>query len=83
MVYWLTQEGMPISKYGSMLRFMKSCETPYLENLKVGETIDYSSYDTAEGLLEALLNVIDTESTKKMKDSPVITIQNSVLMFML
>ena len=24
MVYWLTQEGMPLSKYGSMLRFMSS-----------------------------------------------------------
>ena len=69
MVYWLTQEGMPLSKYGSMLRFMKSCETPYLENLKVSDTIDYSSYDTAKGLLEALSNVIDTDTTEKMKDS--------------
>lgn len=74
MVYWLTQEGMPLSKYGSMLRFMKSCETPYLENLKVSDTIDYSSYDTAKGLLEALSNVIDTDTTEKMKDSPVITV---------
>ena len=74
MVYWLAQEGMPLTKYGSMLRHMKSCETPYLENLKVSENIDYSSYDTAKGLLEALSNVIDKDTSNKMKESPVITI---------
>ena len=74
MVYWLTQEGMPLTKYGSLLRLMKSCETPYLENLKVSDKIDYSSLTTATGLLDALSNVIDADTVKKMKDSPVITV---------
>ena len=42
--------------------------------LKFTDTIDYSSYDTAKGLLEALSNVTDKDTTIKMKKSPVITV---------
>ena len=58
-VYFLAQEGIALSKYTNMMKFLKKVGTPNLDSLNVNKRADYSSYNTAVDLLTALSDVID------------------------
>jgi hypothetical protein len=58
-VYFLAQEGIALSKYTNMIKFLKEVGTPNLNSLNVNKRADYSSYNTAVDLLTALSDVID------------------------
>ena len=58
-VYFLAQEGIALSKYTNMMKFLKEVGTPNLDSLNVNKRVDYSSYNTAVDLLTALSDVID------------------------
>ena len=73
-VYWLTQEDIPLTKYSSLIKFMKDCKMPYADALNVNSRVNYNSYYTAVDLLTSLSNVIDTNITEKINASPVVTI---------
>ena len=73
-VYWLTQEDMPLTKYSSLMKFMKSCNNPYADLLDVNARVNYNSYYSAVDLLTALSNVIDIHTTERINASPVVTI---------
>ena len=74
LVYFMAVEGIPLSKYSRFLELLKELENPHLEALKVGENIDYSSYTSACGFLDALSKAVDNSVNSKLKSSPVITI---------
>jgi hypothetical protein len=48
------QEGIALSKYTNMMKFLKEVGTPNLDSLNVNKRADYSSYNTAVDLLTAL-----------------------------
>ena len=73
-VYFMSVEGIALTKYPKFLILLKELDNPHLDALKVGENIDYSSYTTACDLLDALSKVIDKTVTAKLKASPVVTI---------
>ena len=55
-VYFLAQEGIALSKYTNMMKFLKEVVgTPNLDSLNVNKRADYSSYNTAVDLLQGLL----------------------------
>jgi hypothetical protein len=58
-VYFLAQEGIALSKYTNMIKFLKEVGTSNLNSLNVNKRADYSSYNTAVDLLTALSDVID------------------------
>jgi adenylate cyclase len=58
-VYFFAQEGIALSKYTNMVKFLKKVGTPNLDSLNVNKRADYSSYNTAVDLLTALSDVID------------------------
>jgi hypothetical protein len=64
-VYFLAQEGIALSKYTNMMKFLKEVGTPNLDSLNVNKRADYSSYNTAVDLLTALSHVIDENIKKK------------------
>jgi hypothetical protein len=71
-VNFLAQEGIALSKYTNMMKFLKKVGTPNLDSLNVNKRADYSSYNTAVDLLTALSDVIDENI--KLHESPVLTI---------
>ena len=72
-VYFMSVEGIALTKYPKFLMLLKELDNPHLDALKVG-SIDYSSYTTACDLLDALSKSIDKTVTAKLKASPVVTI---------
>ena len=73
-VFWLCSESLPMSKYPSLIAFLKYLNVPDIEHLKCGKNVDYTSRKTADGLLEALSVVIDENLTEKIKESPCVTV---------
>jgi hypothetical protein len=73
-VYWMAQVGLPLSKYSSVMNFLKEVQTPNVDALVVNSRVDYMSYNTGVDLLTALSTVIDNTITDKLQKSPAITI---------
>ena len=73
-VYWLAKEGLPLSKYESLLGLFRHMNTPDIEHLGAGENTYYSSRYTASELLDAISLDIDTTVTDKLNASLFITI---------
>ena len=73
-VYWLCQESLPIHKYPSLIALLKDLEVPNIVHLQITPTIDYSSETSAKDFLSAMSDVIDENITKKVKNSPAITL---------
>lgn len=73
-VHWLCQENIPLSKYHSLMTFLQSVNTPNITSLQLTDKINYSSYDTALDILQAISDTTDKQITEKMKASPVCTI---------
>ena len=73
-VYWFTQEDIPLTTYSSLIKFMKDCKMPHADVLNVNSRVDYDSYYTAMDLLTSFTNVIDTNITEKINASSVVTI---------
>lgn len=57
-----------------MMDFLKDIGTPGHHFLKVGNRIDYQSYYSANEFLHAISNVIEEKTTKKLQQSPFVTI---------
>ncbi len=72
--YWLAQEGLPLSKYGSLIRLLKFLRTPDIEGLSVNDRVNYESYYTATELVETMSDVFDTQVTEALQKSPFVTI---------
>ena len=45
-VYWLVKEGLPLSKYSSLMTFLHELETPHISRLKLNQHTDYNRYNT-------------------------------------
>ncbi|KAK3107310.1 hypothetical protein FSP39_011602 [Pinctada imbricata] len=73
-VYWLAKECIPLSKYASLMELLIELEVPNLEHLKVGERVNYQSYNTATDMLKCMSNVINKDLDQRIKQSPVLTI---------
>lgn len=73
-VYWMTKEGIAMTKYRSLMGLLKNLNTPNMEVLNVGDAVNYTSYNSACEFLAAVSEDIDIEVTKKLQKSPVITI---------
>lgn len=58
----------------SIVYFLKELEVPGVKYLQVNERTNYTSYKTGVELLSILSAVVDDNITKKLKDSPVLTI---------
>lgn len=57
-----------------MMDFLKDKGTPGLHFLKVGNRIDYQSYYLVNAFLHAISDVIEEKTTKKLQQSPFVTI---------
>ena len=44
-VYWLAKEGLPLSKYQSLINFLKELQTLCTAFLNVNDLVDYSGYN--------------------------------------
>lgn len=42
-VYWMTKEGIAMNKYRSLMGLLKNLNTPNMEVLNVGDTVNYAS----------------------------------------
>lgn len=73
-VYWLSKEGIALSKYSSMIRFLKDIGVSDIDSLNVKKHVDYSSYNTANDLLKSISNVINNDTTERLRRSPYLTI---------
>ncbi|XP_061191044.1 zinc finger protein 862-like [Saccostrea echinata] len=73
-VHWLANENLPLSKFESMMDFLKDIGTPSLHFLQVGNRIDYQSYYSANEFLHAISDVIEEKTTEKLQKSPFVTI---------
>lgn len=75
-IYWLANEIIPFSKYKSLLSICKELDMPGLQPFSVGNTnrITYSSYYTADELLEALCVTIDEDINNLIAKSPYISV---------
>lgn len=73
-VFWLSHEGLPLSKYSSLINFLKELAVPDIDYLNVNEGCNYSSYTTAVDLLDAISTSIDNKITETIKKSPVLTV---------
>ena len=79
---WLTKEGIPLRKYGSLTRLLKDLDVPNIDGLDVNKHIGYSSYNTATDLLKSISNVINKDTTEKLKQSPcisILTVESTVM----
>ena len=72
-VYWLVTENVALSKYESLMQLVKDLGVD-LAALKIGTRIDYESYYSAKEILKSLSDDIDERVTRKLQDSPVLTI---------
>ncbi|XP_062573421.1 zinc finger protein 862-like [Saccostrea cucullata] len=73
-VHWLAIENLPLSKFESMMDFLKDVGTPNLNFLQVGNRIDYQSYYSANEFLHAISDVIEEKTTENLQKSPFVTI---------
>lgn len=73
-VYWLAKECIPLRKYCSLIKFLKTLKVPDIEHLNINQKTDYSSYNTAVDLATAMSMVIDDAINESIKSSPVLTI---------
>lgn len=73
-VLWMAQECLPLSKYPSVIKFLKLLNTPFIDKLKVNDCTNYTCYKTATDLCSALAQVIDENNNSALQKSPVVTI---------
>ncbi|XP_048236880.1 zinc finger protein 862-like [Haliotis rufescens] len=73
-VYWMAKEGVPLSKYESLLSLLSDLNTPNVESLSVNNHVTYASYKSACGFLDAISTTIDRSVTETLHKSPVLTI---------
>ena len=66
-VYWLAKEGLPISKYESLVKFCKLQGCTALNDLDSGKNATYLSWQTAEEILEAIVEVIVGDIDEQLK----------------
>ena len=74
LVNWLACENVPLSKFQSVMNLLKELRVPGLGSLNISDRIDYSSYYTANELLEAISDVLDFKNTTLLKESPYISV---------
>lgn len=71
-VYWLSKEGIALSKYSSMIRFLKDIGVSDIDSLNVNKrrlfVIQYND------LLKSISNVINNDTTERLRGSPHLTI---------
>ena len=73
-VFWLAKECIPMTKYTSLIEFLKYLKVPDIDGLSAVKRADYSSYHSAVDLLKAVSDEIDDKVTEQINSSPVITI---------
>lgn len=73
-VYWLSKEGIALSIYSSMVRLLKDIGVSDIDSLYVNKYVDYSLYNTANDLLKSISNVINNDTTERLRGSPHLTI---------
>ena len=71
--YWLTKEAIPLSKYDSLLAFLRDVEAPNIKYFKHSDKL-YDSYYTATELLDVISSDIDNSITDKLQSSPFVSI---------
>ncbi len=72
--YWLVKEGLPVSKFGSLIKFMKLRKCPHLHNLSVAGNASYMSDVAANEMIDAMSHVIQQNTDEMLKASPTLSI---------
>ena len=73
-VHWLVNEDLPLSKYSSLVRFLKELDVPFADHLNISEKINYESYDSAVEFLNALSESAEESVKKKLNESETVTV---------
>ena len=73
-VFWLAKECIPMTKYTSLIEFLKYLKVPDIDGLSAVKRADYSSYHSAVDLLKSVSDEIDDKVNEQINSSPVITI---------
>lgn len=71
--YFLAQEGMAISKHGSLLDFLSELKCPNVEYLKCSKTVTYESDKAGAEMISSIASVIRRKVDNKMINSPYIS----------
>ena len=72
--YWLAKEGLPLAKYSSLLDFCKLQGCTAISNLESGKNATYQSWQSAEDILQSIVEVIVSDIDKQLKDSQFVSI---------
>lgn len=73
-LFWLCKENLPLVKFRSLMRLLTSLGVPHIEQLHCRDTVDYTSDSSADDFLQVLSDLIDDNISKKMQQSPVLTV---------
>lgn len=60
-VFWLCKESLSLSKYTSLINFLKMLKVPALDHLAITKHTNYTSYPTALDIVGVLSDIIDTQ----------------------
>ena len=63
-VFWLAKECIPMTKYTSLIEFLKYLKVPDIDGLSAVKRADYSSHHSAVDLLKAVSDEIDDKVTE-------------------
>ncbi|XP_070546537.1 uncharacterized protein C17orf113-like [Ptychodera flava] len=68
-VYWMSKEGLPTKKYGSLLRFLEDVNCPNISDLRCGENAMYHTDVIACEFQDSIAHVIKTKLHKAVCNS--------------
>jgi hypothetical protein len=71
-VYWLCKEGLPLSKFPSLMDFMQCAGVHHDAN--IGKNATYTSRETAQEYLEAIAEIVTEDINDKVKAAAAVSV---------
>jgi len=71
--FWIAQEGLAISKYGSLMEFLEEVNCPHVKELKCSKSVTYGSDKTAAEMMSTLATVIRRRVDNELMASPYVS----------
>lgn len=71
--FWIAQEGLAISKFGSLIELLGELKCPNVEHLKCTKSVKYESDKAASDMISSIAAVIRRKIDNKLMDSPFVS----------
>ena len=73
-VYWMSKQGVPLSKFASLFDLLVELETPHAAEMNCGDNAHYKSSDSVWDMVECIANTIKNEIIDKCRASPFVSV---------